>query len=196
MTKGRFICIEGIDGAGKTTQAQRLLNRMPEAVTFREPGGTAAGEEIRNLLLNRRDVPLNERTEVMLFMAARAQLMVEIIATLERGITVVMDRWSFSTFAYQHGINKQEWEAMTEYVGQGYWPDVVIWLDLPVEAARARKDEGARADRYEVRGDDYYRITQERYKHLSMTMPWFKRIDATQPQSVIEEVIWTFVNRE
>lgn len=184
--KGKFICIEGIDGAGKTTQVQKLLDRMPGAVTFREPGGTQAGEAIRGILLHG-EVPLNERTEVLLFMAARAELMVKVKETLDRGITVIMDRWAFSTFAYQHILSKREWEDMTNFVSGNCWPDLVIWLDLSV-----RENKG---DRIESRGVEYFKTTRDRYQHLASTMPRIKKVDALMSVDRVAEVIWTVVNR-
>lgn len=147
--RGLFISIEGPDGSGKTSQAERLAHALEAAGVAvrlsREPGGTAAGERIRDLLL-RADpvaVPLGPRTDVLLFNAARAQHVDEVVApSLARGETVVVARYADSTLAYQGYGSEQSVEtlkAIGRYATDGLRPDLTILLDLPVEKGLARK---------------------------------------------------------
>lgn len=147
--RGLFITIEGPDGSGKTSQAERLAEALAAAGVnvrlSREPGGTAAGERIRDLLL-RADplaVPLGPRADVLLFNAARAQHVDEVIVpALERGETVVVARYADSTLAYQGYGSEQPVEtlkAIGRFATDGLRPDLTILLDLPVETGLARK---------------------------------------------------------
>lgn len=193
MTTGKLIVIEGIDGAGKTTQVLRLMEKIPGSQVFREPGSTPAGERIRSLLLNK-ELDLNVQAETMLFMAARAMLMVQINDLLRDGVTVVMDRGAYSTFAYQHILTKQVWEIMTEFACQGRWPDLTIWLDADVKVGRARTANKT-VDRFESRPDDYYEETRQRYHLISKTMPNIHMVDAHQNEDVVEREIWDIFTR-
>lgn len=192
MSRGKFIVVEGIDGAGKSTQAILLANRLREegrtVHPMREPGGTLVGEEIRTLLLDP-TLPMDERTQVLLFTAARAELMKIVVKKLESGDDVVMDRWAYSTYAYQHIIHKLEWEAMTEFVSRSTWPDLVLLLDLPVIEAKARTAGGPK-DRFESQGVEYFARVRARYDYLTKTMINFRIIDATQSREAVAEEIW------
>lgn len=147
--RGIFITIEGPDGSGKTSQAERLVRALEAAGVpvrlSREPGGTAAGERIRDLLLHADpvEVPIGPRTDVLLFNAARAQHVDEVVApALARGETVVVARYADSTLAYQ-GYGSQQPVEMLRAIGRfatdGLAPDLTILLDLPVETGLARK---------------------------------------------------------
>jgi len=153
---GRFITIEGPDGSGKTLQATRLRDAL-EAMGFtvvlsREPGGTAAGERIRDLLLaaDPIEVPLAPRTDALLFNAARSQHVGEVIRpALERGEVVVVARYADSTLAYQghgSGLPLDDLRAIGRFATGDLVPDLTILLDLPVDVGLARKgiDENLR----------------------------------------------------
>jgi dTMP kinase len=144
---GRFITVEGPDGAGKTLQAQRLaaaLEARGHAVRLtREPGGTALGERLREILLGSDQPLISPRADALLFNASRAQLVAEVIRpALEAGIVVVGARHADSTLAYQGygaGLPLAELRALADVATGGVRPDRTILLDLPVELGLSRK---------------------------------------------------------
>jgi dTMP kinase len=152
---GRFITLEGPDGAGKSMQAQRLADSLRgEGLTVlltREPGGTALGERIRALLLDGASLARGPRADALLFNAARAQHVTDVIRpALERGEIVVCDRFTDSTLAYQGyggGLDVEGLRAVCAWATHDLRPDLTILLDLPVEAGLARRAAGPAAGR-------------------------------------------------
>ena len=151
---GRLIVIEGADGVGKTTQVERLVSRFAQhglgAVARREPGGTLLGERIRSLLLDLPDEAINDRAELMLFLAARAQIAPEVASEMAAGRTVVLDRFFLSTYAYQiagRGLPEEDVRRINAFATLGRVPDLTVVLALPPEDARARAGEGDRIER-------------------------------------------------
>jgi dTMP kinase len=152
---GRFIVLEGPDGAGKSEQAARLAARLSaqgRAVTFtREPGGTPLGEQVRRILLDPADVPRGPLADALLFNAARSQLVADVIRpALARGDIVVCDRYATSTMAYQgygSGIDRDELAAIQAFATGGLLPDLVVVVDVPVEVGLARRDAGRAEER-------------------------------------------------
>ncbi len=138
---GRFIAFEGGDAAGKSTQAERLVERIG-AVRTREPGGTAAGAAIRALFLDPATGDLDPRTEALLMAADRAQHAAEVIRpNLAGGRHVVTDRYLYSSVAYQahaRGLDPAEVRDLSLWATHGLEPDLVVFLDVPVELARDR----------------------------------------------------------
>ncbi len=138
---GRFIAIEGGDAAGKSTQAERLVERI-DAVRTREPGGTAAGAAIRALFLDPATGDLDPRTEALLMAADRAQHAAEVIRpALAAGRHVVTDRYLYSSVAYQahaRGLDPAEVRDLSLWATHDLEPDLVVFLDVPVEVARER----------------------------------------------------------
>jgi dTMP kinase len=175
--------LEGGEAAGKSTQAA-LLARHLGAVLTREPGGTAAGEAMRRLVL-RRSFPttLVPRAETLLMLAARAQHVAEVIEpALARGDDVVCDRYSGSTLAYQgygRGLCLSELQQLDRWANGGRAPDLVVLLDLPEEVARSRRRD-APLDRFEGEGDDFRRRVRAGFRALAAADParW-KVIDAS-----------------
>ena len=160
---GGLIVLEGIEGVGKSTQLQHL-SRVLEgrgliATLLREPGGTPAGDEIRRLLLDPAS-QLDERTEALLFMASRAQLVADVIRpALNRGEFVLLDRFFLSTYAYQiagRGLPEDEVRRANALATGGLVPDLTLLLDLPAGAALDRAAKRSAHDRIERSGAEFY----------------------------------------
>jgi dTMP kinase len=176
-----FIALEGVDGSGKTTQAARLAEALgPETVLVREPGGTKAGERIRELLKDA-EVRLDPMAELLLFCAARAQLVEEVIRpALDAGRTVVCDRFSDSSVAYQgvaRGIGPERVEELCHLATGGLWPDLTVLLRLHPEVAAERiAAEGRAADRFEGEGMELQRRVAEGYEDVARRHPGRVRV--------------------
>lgn len=155
---GIFVTFEGIDGSGKSTQANSLLRRAQEngynAVLFREPGGTRISEQIRQILLSTKHSEMAVSTEVMLYSAARAQLTEEMIVPgLKENDIVVCDRYFDSTIAYQgygRGISLEFIDALIKEAAKRVWPDITFLVDVDVELAEKRSGTIGRLDRIEM----------------------------------------------
>lgn len=167
-----FISLEGIDGSGKSTQAHLLAEALGEdAVLVREPGGTPASERIRELLADP-GLCLDPLAELMLFCAARAQLVAEVIRpALDAGGDVVCDRYSDSSVAYQgagRGLDAERVESICGAATGGLWPDVTVLLRLDPELAAARRGD---SDRFESEGIDFQRAVAAGYEDLARRHP-------------------------
>jgi dTMP kinase len=181
--RGLFVTFEGIDRSGKTTQARLLLEALgADAVGVREPGGTEAGERIREILKDPA-VELSPRAEALLFAAARAELVEQVIRpALEEGRTVVSDRFLDSSLAYQggaRGLGVEEVGRINRFALAGVRPDLTLLLDIDPAAAAGRAGE---SDRFEDEGADLQRRVLEAYEELMAAEParW-RRIDAHRP---------------
>lgn len=178
-----FVTLEGIDRSGKTTQAALLLEALgDEGLTVREPGGTAAGERIRDLLKDPA-VALSPAAEALLFAAARAELVTGVIApALAEGRVVVSDRFLDSSLAYQgaaRGLGVEEVERVNAFATSGVRPDLTLLLDLEPAAAAER---GAEADRFESEGAGLQERVAAAYRELAARDPGRWRIlDAARP---------------
>jgi len=161
MTRGRFILLDGIDGSGKSSQvaplAAWLRSLGHEVVTCRDPGSTPVGDAIRAILLDRRDLHLAPTAEMLLYMAARAQLVAELIApALDRGAWVVSDRYLLSNVVYQGhagGLDPATIRTVGDVATGGILPDLALVLDVDLETAARRLDRPL--DKLENRGDGY-----------------------------------------
>ncbi len=163
-----FVSLEGIDGSGKSTQAKLLAKALgPETLLIREPGGTAAAERIRELLADP-DLELDPYAELLLFLAARADLTARVIRpALEAGLDVVSDRFADSTVAYQgaaRGLGVGETISLTDSASDGLWPDLTILLRLDPEVGHERA-EGK--DRFESEGLELQRAVAEAYEEIA-----------------------------
>ncbi|HSQ03606.1 MAG TPA: dTMP kinase, partial [Burkholderiales bacterium] len=153
MSRGKFITLEGIDGAGKSTHiavvAEHLRARAKEVVVTREPGGTPLGEKLRDLLLSQ---PMHIETETLLMFAARREHIAQVIApALAAGRWVLSDRFTDATYAYQgagRGMARDKLALLERWVQAGLQPDLTLVFDVPVEVA-AQRLSGSRRDRFE-----------------------------------------------
>ncbi len=194
-----LIVFEGIDGCGKTTQLERLEQRLLKAGTrvrrLREPGGTVLGEQQRAILLDpaTRACPV---AELFGYLQARAQLCDEVIVpSLAAGETVLLDRFYHSTIAYQAyglGLDIAQVRAAIALAIGPVRPDLVLWLDLEPAAARARANDRSRADRIEARGLDYLRRVHAGYTALADAGE-LTRIDASADADAVEHAVWAAV---
>lgn len=185
---GLFITFEGPEGAGKTTQVELLRAALAERgpVTTREPGGTPLGERLRELLLHS-DIDMTPEAEMMLFMAARAELVGRVIApALAAGRIVIADRYHDSTLAYQGGGRG----AATWWPASFPRPDRTFLLDLPVEAGLGRRLGRGRPDRLESKDLGFHRAVAAAYRRLARAEPdRFVQLDATMEPARVHEAV-------
>jgi dTMP kinase len=180
---GLFVTFEGIDRSGKTTQARMLADAIgAEAVGVREPGGTPAGERVRDLLKDAA-VPLGAEAEALLFAAARAELVARVIRpALAKGRVVVSDRFFDSSLAYQggaRGLGVEEVERINRFATGGLVPDLTFLLEIDPPSAAERTGE---SDRFEDEGAALQQAVLEAYGLLVAADPGrWRRIDATRP---------------
>lgn len=201
--EGIFITLEGGEGAGKSLQADALVQRLErhgvDVVLTREPGGTPLGERLREVLLEvssgGAEQPLAPLTETLLFVAARAELVAAVIApALARGATVVCDRFADSTRAYQsfgRGMPLTVIDELNSVAMQGVRPDLTVFLDLPVEAGLARAGESGEADRFEGEAAAFHGRVRLGYQALASREPerWLV-VDASHSPDAVTERIW------
>ncbi len=202
-----FITFEGPEGCGKTTQAQVLFHRLqargyPVAL-LREPGGTALGERIREILLHAADVPLSPHAEALLFAASRAQFVTEAIRPrLAAGMVVLCDRFADSTLAYQgygRGLDLAALQAVLDFATGGLLPDLTFLLDLPAEEGLRRKQQNELLsglpdwDRFEQEQVAFHRRVREGYLRMAAAGGRWVIVDASQSLAVAEQQIWQHV---
>jgi len=192
MRKGLFITLEGSDGSGKSTQAKLMESFLREKghqiVITREPGGTGISEKIRALLLDKKHVEMNGRTEALLYAAARAQHVEEIIKpALERGDVVICDRFVDSSIAYQgYGRNLGEQiEIINKFAVSGCMPDITFLFKIEPETGRARIKTKDR-DRLEKEHTEFYSEVYKGYTELEERYP--ERIVGIDATGSIEEI--------
>lgn len=197
-TRGRFICLEGIEGVGKTSHLQAIVDHLQArgipAVGTREPGGTALGEAVRGLLLSRDYPPMHPDTELLLMFAARAEhLRHHILPRLEAGTWVVSDRFTDATYAYQGGgreIPASRIAVLEEWV-QGTWrPDLTLVLDTPVETGLARARRRGEGDRFEQETLAFFERVRGVYRDRARSDPArYALIDATGPLQAVRRAV-------
>ena len=185
----RFITVEGIEGAGKTScldlLEQRIRRRGHEVLVTREPGGTPLGEDLRQLLLGHRHDGMADDTELLLMFAARAEhLHAKIEPALVAGSWVLCDRFTDATYAYQgygRGIDVQRIAALETWVQGERRPDLTLLLDLPVEVGLERAGRRSTPDRFERQALTFFDRVRQGYLSLAASAPGrFRVIDAGQ----------------
>jgi dTMP kinase len=192
--RGRFLTLEGIDGAGKSTHLDWLAEQLRAAgktvVLTREPGGTPLGEKLRALLLSE---PMHLETEALLMFAARREHLAQVIEpALARGDWVISDRFTDASFAYQgggRGLAKAKLEQLEQWVQGERQPDLTLLFDVPLEVAQARM-RGSRADldRFEQEQADFHgRVRQAYLDRAAASQGRIRQIDSTQPIAVIQQ---------
>ncbi len=197
MAKGLFVTFEGGDGSGKTTVMEELERRLSRRrISFlhtREPGGSVIAEEIRNVILDRKNTAMDERTEALLYAASRRQHLIEIVLpALRQGQLVLSDRYLDSSLAYQgyaRGIGMDEVYAINLFATEKILPDLTFYLDLSPEQGllRIAKNRDREVNRLDLEKENFHRKVYEGYQILLKKYPdRIKRIDATK--SVEEEV--------
>jgi dTMP kinase len=208
MGRGLFITFEGMDGSGKSTQIARLIPKLREAgrtvVETAEPGGTRIGNQIRAILLDSSNRELAPSAELLLYFAARAQNVDELIApALERGDVVVSDRFTDSSLVYQgcgRGLGAEAILALDRVACRGLKPDVTLLLDIDLETslnrADARNRRKNRTDRMEEQEEAFYRKVREAYAALAAAEPErIKVIDGRRDRESIARDVWDIVSR-
>ncbi len=202
--RGIFISIEGGDMVGKTTQAALLAGWLRsaghEVVLTREPGGTTAGEAIRDILLHGRGSGLTAVSEALLFAASRSQLVEEVIRpALARGQIVIADRYADSSLAYQAyglGLPFERVLSVNEWAIGGLWPDLTILLDVPGPASVHGRPREQPADRIEERQEDFHARVGEAYRELARRFPdRYVVIDGSGPLPGVTEAVRALVSR-
>lgn len=202
-----FVTFEGLDGAGKSTQIERLSHRLQELgktpVTTREPGGTEIGDQLRSLLLDPTQRNLSPETEVLLYASSRAQLLHEVIRpALAVGKMVICDRYVDASLAYQGaglGVGVEQVAAVNGFATGRLEPDLTFLFDLPVEVGLLRVQHSRAQlpmDRIEQRSDEYFSRVRNEFLRIARDNPHrVIVVDATRSQSELEQEIWQHIEK-
>lgn len=193
--RGLFVSLEGGEGSGKSTQsallAEKLRQQGHEVLEVREPGGTPLGEELRLLLLHRREA-ISVRTELLLFLAARAELVSSVIRpALSRGAVVICDRFLDSSLAYQgfgRGLDLRVIRRLNQEATEGLKPELTVLLDLPISEGRQRK--AREEDAFQREEDNFHQRVRDGYLSLAGQEPsrWLI-LDGRQPPAQLANAI-------
>ena len=197
--RGRFITLEGVDGAGKSTHIPFILSllksRGVEVVSTREPGGTPLGERLREILLQQ---PMHSQTETMLMFAARYEHIVQVIEpALARGAWILSDRFTDASFAYQcggRGVPQEKIRILEQWVQGALNPDLTLLFDVPVEVSTQRLARARDLDKFERENADFFNRIREAYLARAQADPGrFRIIDANlsieEIQASLEAII-------
>lgn len=197
--RGKFITLEGVDGAGKSTHTPFILSllesRGVEVVSTREPGGTPLGERLREILLRQ---PMHPQTETMLMFAARHEHLMQVIEpALARGAWILSDRFTDATFAYQcggRGVPKEKVTLLEQWVQGALQPDLTLLFDVPVEISAQRLAGARDPDKFERENKDFFNRIRETYLARAQADPArFRIINANRSieeiRNSLEEII-------
>lgn len=193
-----FITFEGPEGSGKTSQIPALAGYLREqgysVVTTREPGGTEIGEQVRSILTRLDNTSMHPRTEILLFLAARAQLVEQCIRPeLDQGSLVISDRYADATLAYQgygHGTDLTLLRELLNFSTGNLWPDLTILLDIDPEKGLQRRRSGGEWNRLDDYAVAFHKRVRQGYQELAQQEPerW-TIIDASQSYEVVQDQI-------
>ena len=192
--KGRFITVEGQDGAGKSTNIQTVIETLSDAgiecLETREPGGTPLGEALRGLLLERDQFEIAALPELLMMFAARAQHLQSVIKpALAEGVWVVCDRFTDASYAYQGGGRElpfSDIDTLKTLVQGNLTPDLTLILDVPPEIGLARTDQRGERDRFEIENIEFKQRVRDAYLAIAGAEPnRVALIDASQPLSTV-----------
>ncbi len=199
-----FISFEGIDWSGKSTQAKLLVEKLKSenhtVLFLREPGGTEISEQVRQILLNKKNLKMTQITELLLFSASRAQLVSEVIKpALLKNTIVITDRFVDSTTAYQgygRGLHHGGVKGINAVATMGVVPKKTFFIDISVqEMYKRRQANHHEIDRMEMSNEEFYNRVREGYLELAKEEPGrFVVIDGKQPIEAIHEQVWKEVN--
>lgn len=194
--RGVFLTVEGIEGVGKSTNIDFIADKLKAAdipfVLTREPGGTPLAEDIRALLLQRRQESVSENTELLLMFAARAQHIDQVIEpALDDGCWVVCDRFTDATYAYQgggRGVPVNKIADLERWVQGDLRPDFTVLLDAPVELGLRRARQRAELDRFEQETLEFFEHVRGAYRAMAEADPGrYRLIDASQPLEGVQQ---------
>jgi len=200
-----FITLEGPDGSGKSMQipalAEFIRSQGYEVLTTREPGGTNIGDQIRQVIMKLGNTSMHPRTEILLFCAARAQIVEEVLRpALQRGVVVISDRYADSTLAYQgygHGVDLDEVTRLLKFTTGGLRPDLTLLLDVDAETGlRRRQSSGGEWNRLDAYALSFHKRVREGYHQLAAAEPerW-RTIDASQAPEMVQSCIQDVVRQ-
>lgn len=191
-----FITLEGPEGSGKTSQVKPLADFLRQQgfdiLTTREPGGTSIGEQVRTVLMRMDNQELNPRAEILLFCAARVQLVEEVIRpNLDKGVTVICDRYADSTLAYQGFGQKYDvvfLRQLLNFATGGLWPDLTLLLDIDSEQGLSRKNKcQGEWNRMDALSLAFHQRVRQGYLELARQEPQrWQLIDASQPWEMVQ----------
>jgi dTMP kinase len=199
--RGKFISFEGIDGAGKSTHitfvAETLAGRGERVVSSREPGGTAVGEKLREMLLHEK---MHLETEALLMFASRREHIAQVIEpALARGDWVISDRFTDASFAYQgggRGLDRAKMEALENWVHPHLQPDLTLLFDVPLDVARARLDATRTLDKFEQEQANFFEACRNEYLRRAAQFPQrIVVIDSTQAIAAIRAQIGAILEK-
>lgn len=203
MRYGKFITFEGIDGAGKSSHldwlAQFLQGKALEVVVTREPGGTALGEALRELLLDYRQAMHFETEALLMFASRREHLDKVILPALERGAWVISDRFTDASFAYQgggRGVSLAKLEILEQWNLNGFSPDLTLYFDVPVAISRERLQLAREADRFERESHNFFERVRQAYLQRARQFPQrMKVVDSSQPLTEVKIAVEKMVEK-
>ena len=208
MSRGKFITVEGVEGVGKSTHisliSAELESRDIEVLLTREPGGTGTGERIRNILLDKDEQGMTALTELLLMFAARSQHVEEVVLpALEKGIWVVSDRFTDSSYAYQgagRGLGDEVVASLENIVLGQFRPDLTLILDVDVQEGLQRAASVGEADRFESEQVDFFESVRAAFLGRANADPRYHVVDASQSiaqvQLAVRQIIGEFVSAD
>ena len=202
MTTGKFITLEGVEGVGKSTNLALISEFVKsggyDVLVTREPGGTTLGERVREILLDKDEHGMTPMAELLLMFAARAQHVEEVIKpALARGIWVVSDRFTDSSYAYQGGgrqLGSEAVAALEQQVLGGFRPDLVIILDLDVQAGLERASNVSEADRFESEEREFFERVRAAFVSRS-SEPGYHLVDAANSLTDVQADITAIIKK-